>query len=240
MEELTKIAAIEAHSSEIDEVKLPQVHAYNCLKDIFKNATLTALGKKSEQYLPQCLELAAQGLRSEVWAIRNCSLILLRSLVDCLFRSHDSKAVMEAGWDGRATRINYNRYPKFPEVLLGLLRAGQDVLSNRPEHQTAAESVFPALDIIRRAGPPDSLRNEIYSHVVVYLSSPVWHVREMAARTLCSCLLHENWLVELEALVDSTRFQQSQNYVHGVLLTTKLTLERRQEINSTSFYGKSI
>lgn len=114
MDTLMAIAAREAKVSETDGSRLPQVHAYNCLKDIFKNSLLTALGNKSESYLPQCLELAASGLRSEVWAIRNCGLIFLRSLIDSLFGTHESKAVIEAGWDGKANRIHYHRYPNLP------------------------------------------------------------------------------------------------------------------------------
>ncbi|KAJ2965827.1 hypothetical protein NQ176_g10433 [Zarea fungicola] len=59
METLMRIASIEAQVTEIDETQLPQVHAYNCLKEIFKNSLLTSIGNKSEAYLPQCLELAA-------------------------------------------------------------------------------------------------------------------------------------------------------------------------------------
>ncbi len=60
-----------------------------------------------------------------------------------------------------------------------------------PLSAAAAESVFLALDIIRRPGPPALLRDEIQSDVAHYLSNSVWHVREKATRTLCSCLLHD-------------------------------------------------
>lgn len=233
MQKLLSIARIEAFVSETDGSKLPQVHAYNCLKDIFKNSLLTSLGNKSEKYLPECLELAASGLRSEVWAIRNCGLILLRSLIDCLFGSHESKSMIEAGWDGKANRIPYHRYPSLPEVLRSLLETGHKIMSNVYDASSAAESVFPALDIIRRAGPPDLLRAEIQSHIIQYLSSPVWHVREMAARTMCSCLLHDKWLISVKEVFQSalTSTKNNQNYVHGALLTLKFVFERLGEVS---------
>ncbi|PHH85172.1 hypothetical protein CDD83_799 [Cordyceps sp. RAO-2017] len=232
MERLVSIAGREARVSETDGSNLPQVHAYNCLKDIFKNSTLASMGNNSETYLPRCLELAATALRSEVWAIRNCGLLLLRSLIDCLFGSQESKAMIEAGWDGKANRIPYHRYPNLPTVLRNLLVSGHQMLAERTASGSAAESVFPALDIIRRAGPPEILRDEIQTHVAVYLSSPVWHVRELAARTLCSCLLHEGWLQTIEDEFQSALHSRgaTQNHVHGVLLTLKFLIERLGEV----------
>ncbi|KAM4054760.1 putative death-receptor fusion protein [Hirsutella rhossiliensis] len=233
VEKLIDIAGKKARVSETDGSNLPQVHAYNCLKDIFKNSMLTSMGNKSEEYLPQCLELAASGLRSEVWAIRNCGLLLLRSLIDCLFGSQESKAMIEAGWDGKANRIPYHRYPNLPTVLRTLLMSGHQMLAQTTAIVSAAESVFPALDIIRRAGPPELLRDEIQVHVAVYMSSPVWHVRELAARTLCSCLLHEGWFPIAKKLVQEAlgaRSSNRLNHVHGVLLTLKFLVQRLGEV----------
>ncbi|KAF4977485.1 hypothetical protein FZEAL_6004 [Fusarium zealandicum] len=235
MSKLMEIASQEARASETDGSNLPQVHAYNCLKEIFKSSYLTAIGNKSEKLLPQCLELAANGLKSELWAIRNCGLILLRSLIDCLFGSHESKAAMEAGWDGKANRVAYHRYPSLPKVLLNLLESGHQMMAPSAASSAAAESVFPALDIIRRAGPPELHRNEIQVHIAKYLASPVWHVREIAARTLCSCLLHDSWLDSVTSLAaESVRSQigNVQNHVHGVLLALKYIIDRLDQVMS--------
>ncbi|RKK97536.1 hypothetical protein BFJ68_g13973 [Fusarium oxysporum] len=233
MNKLMEIASQEARVTETDGSNLPQVHAYNCLKDIFKSSYLTAMGNKSEKFLPQCLELAANGLKSELWAIRNCGLILLRSLIDCLFGSHQSKALMEAGWDGKANRIAYHRYPSLPRTLLHLLKSGHQMMASIAASSAAAESVFPALDIIRRAGPPEVLREELQIHIAKYLASPVWHVREIAARTLCSCLLHAKWLDTITSIAaESVRSQigNVQNHVHGVLLALKYIVDRLSEV----------
>lgn len=241
MEKLIEIAGTEARVREKDGTNLPQVHAYNCIKDIFKNSFLTTMGNKSEKYLPQCLELAANGLRCEVWAIRNCGLILLRSLIDCLFGSHESKSMIEAGWDGKANRIAYHRYPTLPGVLVNLLKSGHQMMSATATDSAGAESVFPSLDIVRRAGPPDLLRAELQIHIAKYLSSPVWHVREMAARTLCSCLLNQQWFGSIKeilqtALEDKTR--NAENHMHGVLLALKFVIERLSEVSPDWLVGK--
>lgn len=188
------------------------------------------------------LELAASGLRSEVWAIRNCGLIFLRSLIDCLFGSQESKSMIEAGWDGKANRIAYHRYPSLPAALRNLLKSGHETLAQTAATASAAESVFPALDIIRRAGPPELLRDEIQVHVAVYLSSPVWHVRELAARTLTSCLLHDKWLQTIRSIfrdADASKTGNRQNHIHGVLLALKYVIERLSEVALDQLKGKS-
>ena len=248
MARLMEIAQTEARVSETDGSNLPQVHAYNCLKDIFKNSLLASQGNKVERFLPQCLELAANGLRSEVWAIRNCGLLLLRSLSNCLFGSNEGKSTIEAGWDGKANRIAYHRYPSLPGVLVNLLKAGQQMMeattmATSISTSAGAEAVFPALDIVRRAGPPEVMRYELQGHIATYLASPVWHVREMAARTLCSCLLDDQWLISIDGLLIQALADDSpnaKNRVHGVLLALKFVFERLEEIAPERITSESL
>ncbi|KAI0145897.1 hypothetical protein F4776DRAFT_382398 [Hypoxylon sp. NC0597] len=210
--------------SETDGSNLPQVHALNCIKDIFKSSYLS---KRAEPYLTDCLQLAANSLRSEVWAIRNCGLLLLRSLIDCLFGTSESKTSIEAGWDGRTVKIPYHKFKSLPALLVSLLEMGQKSSGVLIGTQTA-ESVFPALDIIRRAGPPEEFRGKLYGIIAWYLGSRIWHVREIAARTLCSFLLRPGWLESVADLINGSG--TSANKLHGALLTFKFLLERLAEV----------
>ncbi|ESZ93537.1 hypothetical protein SBOR_6079 [Sclerotinia borealis F-4128] len=229
MTELVSLARRSVTLSETDETNLPQVHAMNCVKEIFKSSTL---GKRSDKYIPNCLKLAADSLISEIWAIRNCGLLLLRSLIDCLFGTNENKASIEAGWDGRSTKLSYETYPELPEILLKLLnKETLDTEDTNTPAIGAIESVFPALDIIRRAGPPVILRNEIKEQVSIHLGSKYWHTRELAARTMCTFMLHDGWLLDLQKLLQISG--PSTNYTHGVLMTVNFVLERRLAVFST-------
>lgn len=222
MTTLQEIAAKPAWMSETDGSNLSQVHAFNCLKEVFKSSLLS---KNAELYLAECLQLATTSLKSEVWAIRNCALLLLRSLIDNLFGTNESKTAMETGWDGKTLRISYTKYSSLPPILLSLLKDGDQAMeSGTLTQSSAAESVFPALEIIRRAGPPESNRDELYRHITKYLGSRQWHVREIAARTLCSFLLNGDWLASIEGLFAGSR--GSANRMHGTLLTVKFFVER--------------
>ncbi|KAI1492500.1 putative death-receptor fusion protein-domain-containing protein [Biscogniauxia mediterranea] len=234
MSKLQEIAWQPAFVSETDGSNLPQVHALNCLKDIFKTSFLSSI---AEPYLTDCLKLAANSLKSEIWAIRNCGLLLLRSLIDCLFGTNESKTSMEAGWDGRSIRIPYHKYKALPELLVNLLELGKESPGILLGSQTA-ESVFPALDIIRRAGPPEAFRERLYDIIAWYLGSNIWHVREIAARTLCSFLLKPEWLEPIETLIWGSG--TSANKLHGVLLTLKFLLERLFEVMPEQLSGHNV
>jgi hypothetical protein len=246
LRELVLLSQQHIKLSDRDQTNLPQVHAMNCLKEIFKSSTL---GRRAEAHTAECLQLAADSLNSEMyvilllsvvtctnfgrWAIRNCGLLLLRSLIDSLFGTSESKSVTEAGWDGRSIRLSYERYPTLPDLLVKLL----DTDTSRSGYYAspvvgAVESVFPALDIIRRAGPPSSHRDEIYRCVSMHLGSKLWHVREIAARTICTLLLHQNWLQDVLSLI--ARCEESANCLHGTLMATKFILERRLLLDQPS------
>lgn len=62
-QDLAEIAKRPARIAETDGSNLPQVHALNCLRGIFRSSLLS---KKAESYLPATLELAAESLKSEV------------------------------------------------------------------------------------------------------------------------------------------------------------------------------
>lgn len=63
MEDLIAEASVEAKSKNIEESRLPQVHALNCIKEIF---TTSRLSVASEPYIGQGLELAAKTLNSNM------------------------------------------------------------------------------------------------------------------------------------------------------------------------------
>ena len=56
------------NSEDFENLRLPQVHALNCLKDIFTDAIL---GPASESHVAIALEIAAGCLESELYVIFN-------------------------------------------------------------------------------------------------------------------------------------------------------------------------
>jgi hypothetical protein len=143
---------------------------------------------------------------------------------------------MEAGWDGRTTRIPWHKYKALPRLLVSWLEMGQTTATDLSKGMASAESVFPALDIIRRAGPPQEYKDKLYSIVAWYLGSHIWHVREITARTLCSFLLGPGWIVPITELLGQSYL--SANKLHGALLTFKFLLERLFHVMPDQLFGK--
>lgn len=63
MSDLMSEASTEAQSTNIEESRLPQVHALNCIKEFFTTSRLNIV---SEAYMGQGLELAAKTLNSNM------------------------------------------------------------------------------------------------------------------------------------------------------------------------------
>lgn len=63
MKDLIAETLVEAKRVNIEESRLPQVHALNCIKEIF---TTSKLSVASEAYIGEGLELAAKTLNSEM------------------------------------------------------------------------------------------------------------------------------------------------------------------------------
>lgn len=132
-------------------------------------------------------------------------------------------------------RLSYSKYPSLPGVLLSLLKTGEESLELSSQ-SGKAEAVFPALDIIRRAGPPEQHREELYGYVEEYLGSHLWHVREIAARALCSFLLRDGWVAALREVLSRSR--DGANRLHGALLAVKFVLVRKLDAGDDATRGE--
>lgn len=187
------------------EARLPQVHALNCLREIFTNARFK---DRTLSWLIEVLKLAASSLSSSIWAIRNCGLMLFRA---CASRI------------GTAADLNNLEtcelaLPNGSDATLGiafkLLDTGQRSEVESPE------LVFAGLDLIGRIAIPANLLTETREEILLHLSSPIWIIREHAAR------LYASQVPEAEALATAIHLLKSmtlnnQNRSHAVLLCSR-------------------
>ncbi|KAF2201139.1 HEAT repeat protein-like protein [Delitschia confertaspora ATCC 74209] len=222
--DLFAIASLEAEDSNIQDSRLPQVHALNCIKDIF---TTSRLSVGSEAYLSESLDLAARTLNSKIWPIRNCSLMLFKALIERLVGSGEVQLDWKDQQRIKTSRFSYDNYPNLVQILSDILdrknlaqKETQNGLgvTSAIEVQTT-EGVFPALQILQQAPPPETHRSTIRDSVLSLTESPHWHLRDMAARTLASLLYPSEHREAILILLGST--ERGQNMQHGVLLCLK-------------------
>ncbi|KAL5444724.1 hypothetical protein PMIN07_003330 [Paraphaeosphaeria minitans] len=227
MRDLTMKATVEAKSSNIEESRLPQVHASNCIKEFFMTSKL---GASSEAFVGDGLELAAKMINSSIWPIRNCGLMLFKALIERLLGSDEAQDWKEREIT-KTSRFSYHSYPSLVGIIKNLLNPEGPLKesldtpeSNSPMDLHGAEGVFPALQILRQAMPPEDHRMTILQLITKLLSSPHWHMRDMAARTITALYRPNELLVGVKWLLDN--FEESSNAKHGKLLCIKYCVVR--------------
>lgn len=139
----------------------------------------------------------------------------------------------------------YNKYPNLPDLVLRLLQPMDSPVKNRIGHTneipsiislTQAQRVFPALEIIERSGMPSQHRMGIKEAIWYHMESPVWSIREKAAKAL-SCVLDDNdRSTEIKALLQINWW--SQNALHGKLLYLRCILSSGKTPPSKRSLGK--
>ncbi|KAF2742863.1 HEAT repeat protein-like protein [Sporormia fimetaria CBS 119925] len=227
MKDLYAEASQEAISTNIEESRLPQVHALNCIKDTFTTSKLSAV---SEAWIGEGLDLAARTINSNIWPIRNCGLMLFKALIERLLGSDEAQDWTEQARE-KSSRFSYNKYPHLLDILSNLLdpkgrlqESMETVQGGSPMDLHGAEGVFPALQILRQAPPHDPHRHNILQSVIHLLKSPHWHLRDMAARTIVSLHLPSELPGGIKMLAGLLGSQS--NSQHGLLLSLKYMLRQ--------------
>uniref|UniRef100_A0A2I3H3R3 tRNA (32-2'-O)-methyltransferase regulator THADA n=1 Tax=Nomascus leucogenys TaxID=61853 RepID=A0A2I3H3R3_NOMLE len=184
---------------------VPQVHALNILRALFRD---TRLGENIIPYVADGAKAAILGFTSPVWAVRNSSTLLFSALITRIFGVKRAKD--EHSKTNRMTgREFFSRFPELYPFLLKQLETVAntvDSLCASPMDGTSsALSMGPFVPFIMRCG-----------------HSPVYHSREMAARALVPFVMIDhipNTIRTLLATLPSCTDQCfRQNHIHGTLL----------------------
>ncbi|KAE8356377.1 putative death-receptor fusion protein-domain-containing protein [Aspergillus coremiiformis] len=225
--------------NDTQEMELPQVHALNCLKDIFTN---TKLGAHTEPFIMSALNLSAEQLGSPVWNLRNSGLMLFRALLTRMCRKGTGLGFGGSSGSEPGSRISFQKYPGLIQLLSDLL-SSSDARNNAAygDHAMVTERVFPALELIAEKIPNvyDTDDAMLLGLVREQLKSPVWGIREHAARVYASLLNRPGILKDIQTLLEIDRDSKSQDYLHGKALSIKYAL-RRFGSASLSFWNEHI
>jgi hypothetical protein len=156
--------------------------------------------------------------------------MLFKALIERLLGSDEAQDWKEQ-YRGKTSRFSYTNYPSLVRILTDLLDPNGPLKEsmklaegNSPMDLHGAEGVFPALQILRQAPPPEKHRPAITTSVIHLLGSPHWHLREMAARTVVSLKFSHEYFDTITTLLSLRA--GSQNSQHGVLLCLKYLLRK--------------
>lgn len=124
-------------------------------------------------------------------------------------------------------RISFQKYPGLVQLLSSLLTPS---IANQGVKDAAVvtEQVFPALELLGEKVPTHPGEDDFMLRRLVrdQLKSPVWGIREHAARVYASLLNRSDILGEIQTLLGIDRDVEAQNYVHGRALCIRYALRR--------------
>ncbi|CAI4050279.1 hypothetical protein SUVZ_13G3890 [Saccharomyces uvarum] len=188
-----------------DEFDLPQVNAINCINAIFVEPKLS---EHCTPFVSDALEIALLNFDCDIWALRNCSIMLFTSLQNRIF-----------GKVGRSVsaKLFFTKYSGLRSLLLDILNISVSQGSSDEKENYKVESIFLILNVLLRLRPTPGYTglNEFSSLVYKCLSSVNWKIRDMASRVLNS--LSENPEEETRKLLDLASTKR-QNQLHAHLL----------------------
>ncbi|CCF56674.1 hypothetical protein KAFR_0B03780 [Kazachstania africana CBS 2517] len=201
MRHLLRLASSSSGLEYHDNKDAPQITAFNCIKAIFIESKLS---NACTEYVTEALALSFKYFTSEIWALRNCSLMLFTSLKNRIFGKANKTL---------SARVFFSKYIGLKETLLRMLQ--DSVLS--VNETSGVESLFLVLSILLSLKPSsghDDLSPFLY-YIKKCLSDKSWKVRDMAARTLASIVYdHHSELMDLTSKCNIS----DQNGLHGNLL----------------------
>ncbi|XP_014806547.1 PREDICTED: thyroid adenoma-associated protein isoform X2 [Calidris pugnax] len=239
MKELVSLAAPLNEPSSV----IPQVHALNILRALFRD---TRLGENIMPYVADGIQAAILGFMSPVWAVRNSSTLLFSALITRIFGVKRGKD--ENSKKNRMTgREFFSRFPSLYPFLLKQLEIVTSTLNSEAEELKIHPSLFLLLLILGRLYP--SPMDGTYSalsmapfvpFIIRCGHSPVYRSREMSGRALVPFVMvneiPRTVLSLLEGLPDSTSPCIRQNNIHGTLLQVfhllQSYLESKQLVSS--------
>ncbi|XP_056678984.1 thyroid adenoma-associated protein isoform X2 [Monodelphis domestica] len=221
MKELISLAVPSSDS----QSSVPQVHALNILRALFRD---TRLGENIIPYVADGIQAAILGFTSPVWAVRNSSTLLFSSLITRIFgvkrgKDEHSKKNRMTGREffsrfpalypfllkqlelvANTVESDSNEWKLYPNLYLLLLILGR-LYPSPMDGTSSALSMAPFIPFIRRCG-----------HSAVYRS------REMAARALVPFVMIDQIPNTIRSLLcelpNCTDLCIRQNHVHGMLL----------------------
>lgn len=158
--------------------------------------------------------------------------MLLDSLLQRLNGGTDFRSMTASSAHRQPSPAAYEKFSKLPELIIRLLSSiGQEEDIDGPYRRAPTtpatidvQKLFPALEIIERFGLPIAQQVEIRELVKCYMESPIWPIREKAAKAFAYVIYERDIGREVGQMLEISI--SSQNRLHGRLLCVRYMLAR--------------
>lgn len=157
--------------------------------------------------------------------------MLFKALIRRLNGGTDTASTKASSSHRSFSKLAYEKYSNLPNIILRLLSQNQRTLFKTSHDATQtqtlslqAQRVFPVLEILERSGLPVQHRVEIEEAIRHHMASPIWAIREKAAKALAFVISEKDLSSEIKTLLRPSK--SSQNCLHGRLLCVRFTISR--------------
>ncbi|XP_076016993.1 thyroid adenoma-associated protein [Genypterus blacodes] len=234
MKELIALAMPSADRN-TDRSTVPQVHALNILRALYRD---TRLGENIIPFVSDGMQAAVLGFTSPVWAVRNSSTLLFSTLITRIFGVKKGKD--EHSKKNRMTgREFFTRFPALYPFLLSQLEEAAATVESDSGQVKLHPSLFLLLLVLSRLypSPMDGSSSPLglapfMPFIIRCGRSAVYRTREMAARALVPFVLVTQVPSTVRALLQELPpkpgAQTQQNQIHGTLLQVLFLLRSYQ------------
>lgn len=171
--------------------------------------------------------------------------MLLKALLNRLLGKNEASSSTVSAASHNTTNMLYDRFPNLPDLIVKLLQHDSQMIQDMrgPAHTSGptldipqAQKVFPALEIIQRAGMPLKHRSAIKSLLHWHLGSTVWLIRKKTAKTLSNATNASRIQDEVTELLQHQ--WPTQNSLHGMLLCVREILVRASKTMDCMYFDR--
>ncbi|XP_074531245.1 thyroid adenoma-associated protein [Halichoeres trimaculatus] len=234
MRELIALA-MPSEDKNTDSSTVPQVHALNILRALYRD---TRLGENIIPFVSEGMQAAVLGFTSPVWAVRNSSTLLFSTLITRIFGVKKGKD--EHSKKNRMTgREFFTRFPALYPFLLNQLEEAAATVESDSGRVKLHPSLFLLLLVLSRLypSPMDGSASPLglapfMPFIIRCGRSAVYRTREMAARALVPFVLLTQVPSTIHTLLKELPLepgpQIQQNHIHGTLLQVLFLLRSYQ------------
>ena len=171
--------------------------------------------------------------------------MLLKALINRLLGKNEANSSTKSTSSPDITDLLYDKFPNLPDLIVKLLQPYNQFMKSAIEPTLAkgltmdipqAQKVFPALEIIQRAGMPPKYRLTIKSLLLWHLGSTIWYIRKKSAKTISIVTDASSFYDEVTELLQEP--WSTQNSLHGRLLCVRdLLFKASDTIEGMSLSG---
>ncbi|XP_033469719.2 thyroid adenoma-associated protein [Epinephelus lanceolatus] len=218
-----------------DSSTVPQVHALNILRALYRD---TRLGENIIPFVSDGMQAAVLGFTSPVWAVRNSSTLLFSTLITRIFGVKKGKD--EHSKKNRMTgREFFTRFPALYPFLLNQLEEAAATVESDSGQVKLHPSLFLLLLVLSRLypSPMDGSSSPLglapfMPFIIRCGRSAVYRTREMAARALVPFVLVTQIPSTVHMLLQELPVEPGpkiqHNHIHGTLLQVLFLLRSYQ------------